>query len=40
MKRQRLIRAIALLLAEKFLRYTDKKIKADDERLSSENEPF
>lgn len=32
------MRLILLLLAERLLIYMDKKIKADDERLSSEND--
>lgn len=34
------MRLILLLIAERFLIYIDKKIKADDEKLSSENEPL
>ena len=34
------MRLILLLVAERFLIYMDKKIKADDEKLSSENEPL
>ena len=34
------MRLILLLFAERFLIYMDKKIKADDEKLSSENEPL
>lgn len=34
------MKLILLLLAEKFLQYMDKKTKADDEKLSSENEPL
>lgn len=29
---------ILLLLAEKFLQYMDKKVKADDEKLSSDGD--
>lgn len=31
------MRLILLLVAERFLIYMDKKIKADDEKLSSDN---
>lgn len=31
------MKLILLLIAERFLIYMDKKIKADDERLSSDN---
>lgn len=32
------MKIILLLLAERFLIYMDKKVKASDEKLSSENE--